>query len=177
MENRKFHFRGEFINWCIEQHDVVCNQKYAGNLPYSFHLKMVVQQARKFEYLTLAGGHFEDLENGCFGHDLIEDARITYNDIKELIGEDVANIIYACTEEKGRNRKERKSDKFYEELKQNKLAVFVKLCDIMANMKFGLLECSEKFNKSKKEWPNIRQHLFCEEYKDMFECIDKLIQF
>lgn len=30
-------------------HDVECNQKYDGKLPYSFHLEMVVKQAEKFE--------------------------------------------------------------------------------------------------------------------------------
>ncbi len=38
----------EFREWVINQHDVVCNQKYDGNQPYSNHLKFVEAQAKKY---------------------------------------------------------------------------------------------------------------------------------
>ncbi len=38
-------------NIIYNQHDVICNQKYGDNLPYSFHLRCVEAQAIKFMHL------------------------------------------------------------------------------------------------------------------------------
>lgn len=166
----------DFTDFSYHQHDVICNQKYADTLPYSFHLKMVKAQASKFMYLAMLPrgvgnpimGYEKDHENllreslvlmGCAGHDLIEDARLSYNDIKERAGVDVAEIIFLCTEMRGRNRAERKNDQFYKELATNELAVFVKLCDIMANSTYSILSNSGMLRKQKEEWPHIKEAL------------------
>lgn len=159
-------------------HDVECNQKYNKTLSYSFHLEMVASQARLFEKLIpVDNPHHDNIWIGIYGHDSIEDARITYNDIKQLFGEQAAEIIYLCTEDKGRNRDERKSNVWYHQLKTNKDAVFVKLCDIIANVKFSLLTNSSMFNKYKQEYnQKVKQHLYCEEYKPMFDYLDKIFE-
>jgi (p)ppGpp synthase/HD superfamily hydrolase len=146
-----------FKEYCIHQHDVVCNQKYNESHPYSFHLELVYQQAIKFENLIPVDDPYYSVTlAACYGHDLIEDARVTYNDIKNYSGSELlADIIYCCTEEKGRNRKERHNDKYYTELMQNDLAVFVKLCDIIANVKYSLLTNSSMFGKYKSEFPKF----------------------
>lgn len=158
-------------------HDIEVNQKYADNLPYSFHLSAVESQGIKFIHLineTCQAVVFI----GIYGHDSIEDARLTYNNIVEKYGVEAAEIIYLCTEYKGRNREERKPESFYVELSENKLAVFVKLCDLIANIKFSLLTNSTMYNKYKKEYnKKVRRLLYCEEYSEMFEYIDKLILF
>lgn len=38
-----------FIEFCKHQHDVECNQKYNKILPYSFHLNLVAEQAKKWK--------------------------------------------------------------------------------------------------------------------------------
>ena len=38
-------------------------------------------------------------------HDVIEDARQIYNDVRQQLGETVAELAYSLTNEKGRNRK------------------------------------------------------------------------
>lgn len=167
----------EFPQFCTHRHDTLCAQKYGNDLPYSFHLKMVYKQALKFKYLLQP-----DIDNGnvdwneivaaCYGHDLIEDARITYNDIKERTNKQVAEMIFLCTEMRGRDRSERKNDQFYIELKTNPGAVFVKLCDIIANVKFGYLENSKQFARAKEEYPKIKQHLYCDQYADMFNYLE-----
>jgi hypothetical protein len=57
-----------------------------------------------------------------------------YNDVKNKLTAKVANIIYAVTNEKGKSRKERANSKYYSELVKVEGAVFVKLCDRMANI-------------------------------------------
>jgi AraC-like DNA-binding protein len=147
---------------CCWIHDVKCNQKYGGEfeLPYSFHLKATAAQALKYEKL-FSIRIFDDIFSACFGHDLIEDARMSYNDVKELFDSKiVADIIYACTEEKGHNRGERHSDKFFQELSENRLAVFVKLCDVTANVIFSILTGSGMLGMYKKEFPNLKEKLY-----------------
>jgi (p)ppGpp synthase/HD superfamily hydrolase len=130
------------------------------------------------EYLHL----IPELENktivqkGVLGHDLIEDARVSYNDIKELVGYEVAEIIFLCTENKGRNRLARKSKEFYEDLATNELAVFVKLCDIIANSTFSKQSGSSMFSKYQSEWTKVKQILYTDKYKEIFDELDKLYQ-
>ena len=134
-------------------HDIECNQKYAKILPYSFHLEMVAKQAKKFEkYIPSDNPYHDAIWNSIYGHDSIEDARLSYNNIKEKCGELTAEIVYLCTENRGRTRADRKNEQRYEELKTNEYAVFVKLCDIIANVKFSLLSNSSMFAKYKQEY-------------------------
>jgi hypothetical protein len=91
--------------------------------------------------------------------------------------EALAEIIFLCTEMRGRNRAERKNDVFYQQLAQNELAVFVKLCDIMANLKYSILENSSMYDKYLAEWSKTRSILkdHLTTYQNMFAHIDKLL--
>lgn len=157
-------------------HDVECNQKYAKNLPYSFHLSAVAAQAELFQH-HIPNNPVLNIATwvGIYGHDSIEDARLTFNNIVEEFGLFAAEIIFLCTEDKGRKRAERKAVGWYEELMVNDLAVFVKLCDIIANVKFSILTNSDMFSKYKSEYHGkVKPLLYTKKYKDMFEHLDYL---
>ena len=173
-------------------HDVECNQKYNKTLPYSFHLEIVYLQGFKFKSIimsilerdmNMAFAHKDTLPreiiDALWGHDSIEDARLTYNDIELLYGKIVAEIIYLCTDFKGKNREERKPKEYYQELSQNKLALFVKLCDLIANIKFGLLTNSTMYQKYKIEWILIKRKILgngnLTDFKEMFIYINSLL--
>jgi len=121
------------INW----HDIYANQKYSGSYPYSVHLQMVADTAIKFIALLPAELR-EKAICAAWLHDAIEDARKTYNDIKHIFGKEVAEVVYALTNEKGRNREERANAKYYEGIRANACAVFVKVCDRIANAEFSV---------------------------------------
>lgn len=172
----------QFIEFCKHQHDVVCNQKYAEIFPYSFHLEIVRDQARKFMHL-IAEENYRTIDMACAAHDLIEDARLSYNDIKELAslgdlreGQDIAEIVFLCTEMRGRTRAERKPEQFYLELRENKLAVFVKLCDIIANSLFSATTHSSMLKRYKQEYPKIKDLIFIPEYADMFKYLESIYE-
>lgn len=167
-----------------DQHDVECNQKYNKTLPYSFHLKAVVAQCCK--YLTLVpedARHY--IKIAAAGHDLIEDARLTYNDIIDImkawgykleVPKLTADIIYSCTELKGRNRSERQGPEFFDILKKNRLGVFVKLCDIMSNSLFSTLTVSSMLDKYKAEFPHLKEQLYVEgEYDPIWKDLEKIL--
>ena len=92
------------------------NQIYGDDLPYGFHLDMVVNGIRNYGHLVCA--REEDLLPLFFGgyfHDSIEDARLTYNDVmniaRTMLTEEQAlmgtEIAYALTNDKGRTRTHR----------------------------------------------------------------------
>lgn len=143
------------IKWIIEQHNST-NHWYDEYLPYEFHLRMVAQVAKDFIHLVPDSndgeiGDREAITMAAYGHDLIEDTRVSYNDVKEVLGFQVAEIIYAVSNEKGKNRKERANDKYYEGIRNTPGAVFVKLCDRIANVQYSKMTKSRMFEMYKKE--------------------------
>lgn len=74
--------------------------------------------------------------------------------------ERIAEIVILCTEfSRGKTRVERKPEEFYIALQGDKLAAFVKLCDIIANSLFSCLSNSSMFEKYKKEFSKLEQHI------------------
>lgn len=138
------------IRWIIEQH-VQTNHWYDEYLPYEFHLRMVAQVAKDFEHIFPSEEMKESVMIAAYGHDLIEDTRVSYNDVKSILGVTTADIIYAVTNEKGKNRKERANDKYYEGIRNTPGAVFVKLCDRIANVQYSKMTKSRMFEMYKKE--------------------------
>ena len=125
------------------------NQTYGDSLPYGFHLDMVVDLIRRYGHLVCAAE--EDvlpLFFGGFYHDSIEDARLTYNDVKKVARQWMTDeqalmaveIVYALTNDKGRSRAERAGEKYYKGIRETPYAPFVKLCDRLANTTFS---CSD----------------------------------
>lgn len=187
----------KFQEFCYHQHDVLVNHKYDETLPYSFHLNLVGEQAKKFIYLIedkLIKNDKNIFSNsiqlkdiildGAYGHDLDEDARLTYNNYKDkatsiygnsVAGEILADIIFYCTELRGRSRDERHGNKYIEGLRNNKYALFVKLCDIAANVGYGLLTNSSMYQKYQKEFPKFKEQLYLNEFDDLFVYIEKLL--
>jgi (p)ppGpp synthase/HD superfamily hydrolase len=142
------------------------NHLYDG-LPYTTHLEMVVKEANIFKHLIPT----EDRENvlaACWLHDVIEDCRETYNDVRNVTNTTVADLVYALTNEKGKTRKERANSKYYKGIKETKYATFIKLCDRIANYKYSLKTGSSMANVYSKELPFFINILWCSEYEEMF---------
>jgi (p)ppGpp synthase/HD superfamily hydrolase len=113
---------------------------------------MVVQAAKDFIHLLkdldIDG---EDILLSAWSHDLVEDCRVSYSDVKRELGENVADIVYAVTNDKGKNRKERAGEKYYKGIRNTPGAVFVKLCDRIANVQYSKMTKSRMFEMYKKE--------------------------
>lgn len=122
------------------------NQTYDKVHPYGLHLDMVADSVRKYGHAVC---ETEDdivlLYFGAYYHDSIEDARLTYNDVKrramqwmnDAQSRMAAEIVYALTNEKGRTREERANDKYYQVIRATPYAPFLKLADRLANMAYS----------------------------------------
>jgi len=141
-----------------------------GDVSYTIHLSHVVDVAYRFIDLIPVGFR-PNVIAGCWLHDSIEDARLSYNDVKKALNSIiVAEIVFAVTNEKGRNRKERANDNYYKGIRETEGATFVKLCDRIANIEF-----KGKADMYAKEHPYFREQLYTEDYKPMFDYIDHLL--
>jgi (p)ppGpp synthase/HD superfamily hydrolase len=149
--------QSKIIGFAIEAHDSV-NQDYNG-LPYSVHLSMVYGQAMKFiEHIPQH--RRDDVLNAVWLHDVIEDCRLTYNDILKISNKEVADLVYAVTNEKGKNRQERANDKYYKGIRGTEFATFIKLCDRLANVIYSRETNSRMFDVYKNENQDFLKHLF-----------------
>lgn len=134
------------------------NQHY-DEKPYFYHLNKVVTLV--LEYLPSICERFEDIVPVLFGayfHDSIEDARLTYNDVMKIAKEYMPDgqallateIVYALTNEKGKNRHERANEKYYAGIRNTMYAPLVKACDRLANYNYAkethsrMVSCYEK---------------------------------
>ena len=151
--------------YAIKMHESV-NQMY-GDKPYAVHLQMVYEYGLKYDYLIEPSLKSFVLAS-CWTHDLIEDCRLTYNDVKEKLGFTIAEITYALTNEKGKTRKERANEKYYDGIKSCPGATFVKCCDRLANIKYSKNSGSNMLNAYKKEHAHFKTMLYSEKHKDMF---------
>lgn len=140
---------------------------------YSVHLKMVADYAKKFIHLIPENERDEVIASAWL-HDIIEDARFTYNDVKKEFGEVVAEYVYALTNEKGRTRKDRANDKYYKGIKEYKHATFIKVCDRYANTLYSKDTGSPMFLKYKKEHLEFESKLWDNRYSELWEELEKL---
>ena len=122
------------------------NQTYGDGLPYGFHIDMVADAVRRYGHLVCQDERdVLPLLFGAYYHDSIEDARLTYNDVtavaRQFMDEELAKmaaeIVYALTNDKGRNRAERAGENYYRGIRETPYAPFVKLADRLANISYS----------------------------------------
>ena len=106
-----------------------------GKKPYIVHLRevynIVIQHTRDVDTLVSA-----------VLHDVIEDTDATFNAIAEGFGYNVATLVYAVTDEEGKDREERKRLTYPKYLCHPE-AIKVKLADRIANVE----SCIESGNE------------------------------
>ncbi len=147
----------KIITFAINAHEKT-NHLYDQN-PYAVHLGIVISYAQKYIHL-LPQSLQEDVISACWLHDTIEDCRLTYKDLEKETNTNVAEIVYAVTNEKGKDRKERANAKYYEGIRNTAGAIFVKLCDRLANVKYSKDTNSRMLDVYKNEYHEFINALF-----------------
>ena len=135
--------------FAIEKHGT---QKY-GKHDYSVHLNDVVEILESFGYQNY------NMIASAWLHDVVEDQNVTIEEIKNLAGADVADIVRRVTDEPGRNRAERKA-KTYDKIAGSFEATVVKLADRIANVKRSLSENSGLLKMYKNEHSTFKSKLY-----------------
>lgn len=182
-----------FRDFCIDRHDNYSNQLYdegfeRNNLPYSFHLKRVLREVENHKFLFTNKYDFQQcIYYIAIGHDLLEDTRLSYNElVSELrlsfrygndeFAEEVANSIYNLTEFKGKNKQEKQNKQYWENIFNDKKALFVKLCDILANTKYSLLMCDD-LSVNLKKINYLIENFYDPEFKILYNEIKYICEY
>ena len=152
------------------------NHLYDGK-PYSFHLDMVDEVIMKFKHLVPADKLIIYRAGGrC--HDLIEDCRQTYNDVRTSTNSEVADLAYALSNEKGKSRSERANDKYYEGIIAQEGATFIKLADRIANIRYSKTKKSHMIGTYRAESSSFYDKMQLDkfpEYKEMIIFMNELL--
>ena len=164
LKNRKLlQVAREYADKCHSE----TNHLYDGKPYADTHCKLVVDWGYRFIFLVKED-EAEVVLSALWGHDIEEDTRQTYNDIRKVLGKEVADIIHALTNEKGKNRAERANDKYYK-MKRVPNAVFCKLCDRLANIQYSKETNSKMLDAYRKEHSKFLEALYDETYTYMFK--------
>jgi len=153
------------------------NHKY-GDASYTVHLSHVVDVCHRFLYLV-PKELWAIVIAACWLHDTIEDARLSFNDVKkafmkagvdEAAAYQIAEIARTVSNyNRGRNRKERMPDWLYQEIATLPWATFVKMCDRIANV-----EAAGKAGMYAEEHAHFRKMLYTSELNEMFTYLESL---
>jgi len=159
-------------DYAIRRHAEV-NHRYDAIHTYAFHLTMVVDIAKIFIRLIPEKDR-ADVYGGCWVHDIIEDARETFANVKRATNDVIAEYAFRCTNEKGRTRKERANKKYYAGIKEYKHTTFIKLCDRIANVTFARQNGSSMLEMYRNEHANFKVCLYDGRFEEMWQYLENL---
>ena len=156
-------------------------QTYDDQHPYGYHLDMVADSVRRYGHYVCADEHdVLPLLFGAYYHDSIEDARLTYNDVTAIARKWMddrqthlaVEIVYALTNDKGRNRSERAGENYYRGIRETPYAPFVKLSDRLANISYSFQNGNESNSHMKEVYRRELPH-FLNAIASPYAAVDK----
>lgn len=110
------------------------NDQMYGDKPYLYHLTQVEN-----EVIAILGVEAFRERIVAVLHDIIEDTPVKYHDLKERFGAEIADAVWAVTKIPG--------EEYYvyiDRVRANPLALFIKKCDTMCNLKQSFKEQRHK---------------------------------
>lgn len=131
-------------------------QKY-GEFPYVVHLWDVANVARRFGF----GG--DVVVAACLLHDILEDTLMTYSQLLQEFGPDIADAVLAVTKDQSLPTRKEKNREVNARTAKSFIAIVIKLCDRIANCESG-----EKNNMYKKEHTEFKHTLMSENLPGAF---------
>lgn len=146
-------------------------QLYGAKFPYTDHLFEVqdLTLSYQFDPGIFSVDDFRVIEISAFGHDLLEDTNYTEEELRIVFGDEVADIIVLLTDltidpDTGEELKTRKQKHppTYRRLaaSRNLMAMFIKLCDRICNVRFSKENNPSIYAMYKKEYAVFRSILF-----------------
>ncbi len=126
------------------------NSKYDGQ-SYMVHVDMVRNVILLHKQIFISTDDYENTIAAADCHDLIEDAKQTFNDIASNSNTEVANIVLAVSDTPAENRLMRHLLTMPRTVKDHR-ALILKLADILANATYSFEHGSSMYNKYKSEY-------------------------
>jgi (p)ppGpp synthase/HD superfamily hydrolase len=141
-----------------------------GDKPYVAHIDHVVRVLVSFGY---SGDHI--LAAGYL-HDVLEDTHVTCEDLAREFPASAVKLVFAVTDEPGRNRKERKAKTYPKIVAAGDAAVAIKLADRIANVQAAIKAGSRHVEMYRNEHSAFRAALRRDwELNSMWAYLDGMI--
>jgi len=138
-----------FSDFAREAHDAA-NCTYDG-MNYYVHVRMVEDSIDTYETVFLNVNDYHIARKGASGHDLIEDAQLTFNDIKDASSKRIARVILAVTDVHEENRLLRHLFTMGKTVKDY-IAIIVKMADMRSNGLYSKDNGSSMYKKYVEEY-------------------------
>lgn len=129
------------IQFAIKAHG---DQKY-GDVAYVEHLKDVRAAVERFRD-SIPAETFEIIAYAAWLHDTIEDTPVEFDDVVEMFGLEIADCVWAVTDEPAPNRRQRAA-KTLPKIKAHPFAIYLKLCDRIANVEATIRDRNKRLFK------------------------------
>lgn len=151
----------EYIEYIKKKHD---GQTRKQGTPYYLHPLEVCNILKE-------NGFSEEYQITGLFHDLLEDTDTTYEEIKEISNDKIAEAVRLVTKEKGYNMQN-----YINRISKNEIAKMVKLADRLHNISEAHLaskEFQEKYVKETEDWylDLARGTLFEEKIKEVLKSL------
>jgi guanosine-3',5'-bis(diphosphate) 3'-pyrophosphohydrolase len=146
-------------------------QKY-GKQPYAYHLQSVSDVLGEFGY------HDDSLQAAAWLHDVLEDTRLTYEDlIRAGLPVVVATYVQCVTAEGAQSRGER-NRLSYKKIKKSPEATVLKLADRIANVRECIANKDPRLRMYRSEYAEFRTALMTGDQgaRKMWRELDELLE-
>lgn len=165
-------------NYAFHRHDIYCNQWYDEKLKlrYSHHLQMVADVGIRFSYLIEDRSQIPRFLILLYCHDILEDGRLTVNDLIKIFGLEIAlDIRKLSVDPRGITKEDRLSDSYYEDINTDFVVSLVKLCDRAANIEHGVMH-GKIFASYYNSMDKINKHFVDPKLQDIKDYINYLLK-
>lgn len=159
----------------------VHKKKKYGKFPYTYHLFGTWDVLEKFGFSKDDPDPDKRRRNqrlilAAVLHDTLEDTNLTYGELANLFGTEVADLVFAVTNEPGENRRERFL-KTYPKIRANPDAVALKLADRIANVIHALQINSDILDMYRQEWSEFEKALRRPgEHEEMWKHLESILE-
>jgi (p)ppGpp synthase/HD superfamily hydrolase len=119
---------------------------------YMIHIRMVIDFITAHNAVFKNHRDFVQTVGAASCHDLIEDAKQTYNNISDVAGKDVADITLGVTDVPAENRLMKHLLTMGKTVRDYR-AIILKLADIYANTSYSKKEGTSMYKKYVEEYP------------------------
>ena len=145
------------------------NQKY-GDQPYMVHLEMVDKLVNQFIYLLPSQYHLF-AQTASWLHDVLEDTGYTEIELQKRFPKQTCQVVKLLSKHPNQSY-----DEYYANIASNPVAVYVKLCDRLANVRSSLFPRNdEKLNRYKLHQQNVQAFLNISPFTKIVAEIESLL--
>lgn len=150
-------------NYAIEFASKSHGDQMYGDVPYISHLVQVSMVLVRFGFHPAKGSDYQraisrNLIIAAILHDVIEDTPVTKEDVSSVFNDEISDLVYAVSNEPGKNRKERHK-RSHHKLLEIDMGLTLKLADRIANIENCHASGSPLINMYRREWDDFRSKL------------------